>query len=171
MTKPVLVLISGGLDSAVLLYWTLSEGLRPRVLDFIFPGRLSAETAAADRIATAAGVGPIARIELPFVQAPREELSAHIPKRNLMYYGIAASIAEQWELDRIFGGHIRPDGESFADARPDFFDSLNSLIAASTHSGNGRCCRIETPFIQKSKGLYFSMSDIVGLEDPVIASR
>ncbi|MBI2890592.1 MAG: 7-cyano-7-deazaguanine synthase [Nitrospirae bacterium] len=151
MTKPVLVLLSGGVDSSVLLYWTLSLCLHPRVLDFQYPGRLEEEAQAAARVSGAASVGPVVRIDLPFVDAPKEEHSAYIPKRNLIYYGIAASIAEQWEFDTIYGGHIDPDGRSFSDARADFFDALNSLIAASSHTGSSRPCRVETPFIRKSK--------------------
>ncbi|MBI2058685.1 MAG: 7-cyano-7-deazaguanine synthase [Nitrospirae bacterium] len=163
MAAEVLVLLSGGLDSAVLLAWVKAQGRTPVVLDFDFPARLNAERRAAESLARSAGIERIHRVSLPFVETPNEAFSNYIPRRNLMFYGIAASMAEQWSLPEIYGGHIRSDADSFPDARPEYFESLNTLIAAaSLRSGNHRC-RIITPFVSMDKPQIVRMGNDLGV--------
>ena len=150
MSQLALVLVSGGVDSAVLLYMLAECDIKTLALDFHFPGRLKSEARASENVARAARVVRFVRINLPFVDPPKEEFSAYIPKRNMMFYGIAATLAGQWDLDEIYGGHIHPDGRIFPDACKKYFNSLNNLISASA-SKDVRRCRIVTPLIEMGK--------------------
>ncbi|MBI2890872.1 MAG: 7-cyano-7-deazaguanine synthase [Nitrospirae bacterium] len=151
MSERVLVLVSGGLDSAVLLYDLIRQGRCVWVLDVEFPGRSRAESEASRRVAEAAGVERLNRIDLPFIQAPLADRHGYIPNRNVMFYGIAASLAEQWGIREIFGGHLAGDGQFFLDASRSFFDDLNRLLALAAGGDQGRACRILTPLIEMTK--------------------
>lgn len=123
-----LVLLSGGVDSATALWWAKAQGWQLATVTFIFPGRRKKELRAARTLAASSGSGENYEITLPFVDAPKADKSCYIPKRNLMFYGIAAFLAEKINAGCIVGGHIRHDREIFPDARPEYLKKLNQLV-------------------------------------------
>jgi 7-cyano-7-deazaguanine synthase len=157
------VLLSGGLDSAVLLYDVVRQSRRVWVLDFEFPGRSRAESGAARRVAEAAGVERFNRIDLPFIQVPAADRHGYIPNRNVMFYGMAASLAEQWGIREIFGGHIAGDGQFFLDASRSFFDDLNRLLILAVGGDQERACRILTPLIEMTKAQVVNLGREIGV--------
>ncbi len=126
--KKSLVLFSGGIDSGVLLWWAKKRGYKLATLSFQFPGRRRGEIKAVSRLRELSGAAENFDLFLPFVDPPKSEESCYIPQRNLMYYGIAASLAEKIGATLILGGHIRHDGAVFKDAAPAFFAKLQKLI-------------------------------------------
>jgi 7-cyano-7-deazaguanine synthase len=153
-----LVLLSGGLDSAVALAWALRRGEAVLTVSFSFPGRPRAEAAAARRIANASGLTPPRVIRVPVLHmtgspegAPgrRDAPPGFVPHRNLVYYSLALAAAAEAGATRIIGGHLKTDGESFADARPAFFGALSRL--ASRGKPPGTSCRIVLPFATMTK--------------------
>jgi len=123
----VLLLFSGGLDSGVLLWRLKSEGATVSTLSLFFPGRRKMEIHSAKKLAALAGLKDNHKVFLPFVPPPKAEKGCYIPKRNLMVYGIAASLAETIGAKKIFGGHIRHDGEVFEDAKKSYLMKISAL--------------------------------------------
>ena len=100
-----LVLLSGGLDSAVALYWAISKNLESLAFTFTYPLQTKKERRASFRIAKSAGCR-IQKTHVGFLkeigdisEAGRAKLGkrtplSYIPSRNLIFYGIASSAAE-----------------------------------------------------------------------------
>jgi 7-cyano-7-deazaguanine synthase len=102
-----IVLLSGGVDSAVTLWWAKEQGWRIRPLTFDYFRRPSKENVAVDALTTQAGTEPVRRVDLPFLKEVddlREEgfenrrlldsPEGYIPGRNLIFYGLAGHYAE-----------------------------------------------------------------------------
>ncbi|OGR95034.1 MAG: hypothetical protein A2902_04375 [Elusimicrobia bacterium RIFCSPLOWO2_01_FULL_64_13] len=147
--KKAIVLLSGGLDSAVCLWWAERKGFRLATLTFTFPGRRARELAATRRLRRLAGSKENYEVHLPFVPPPKAEEACHIPARNLMYYGVAASLAGAVGAGTVVGGHILHDGAVFRDARPEYLAAVEGL--ARKESRAGRAVRFVFPFIRADK--------------------
>lgn len=136
------VMLSGGLDSAVALFWARAQGFALLPLSIEFAGRPARELEAAAAIAHAAGGGPLAKMPLPFVRLAHELPSykaperpvpyGYIPLRNLLFYTLAAYHAEANGARFVVGGQLLEDAQEFPDASPTYFREMNDLIARST---------------------------------------
>ncbi len=144
-----LILISGGVDSAVLLGWAKRQGYRLATLSILFPGRRRGELRAVSRLRKLAGSRENFDVHLPFIDPPQADQSCFIPQRNLMYYGMAASLAEKIGAGLILGGHIRHDGVVFKDAAPGYFARMQKLILPVR--GRGPRITLRFPFINMDK--------------------
>lgn len=162
-----LVLLSGGIDSAVALAWARARGWNVRPVCFAHPGRPRREAEAARHVARSAGLPAPLEIDVPLLRmtgSPQyawarvgggrgdgkgEGLPAgYIPHRNLVYYGLALVVAAQEGARWIVGGHLKTDGLEHTDARPPFFEGLNSLAALGTPPGLGEPCRVVLPLAE-----------------------
>lgn len=152
MGSKAIVLLSGGIDSGVLLWWARSRGWKTVVLSFTFPGRRKMELLACRRLAALSGSKENFEVDLSFIDPPKASRGCYIPKRNLMYYGVAASLADKIQADFILGGHIRHDGAVFKDARLPFLRKIEALANV-----DGRKARFLFPFIG------FDKKDIIKL--------
>lgn len=138
----VIVLLSGGIDSAVALWWAKRRFREVRALTFTFSGRAAPERRGAHRLARAARVR-IEEIEVHFLRESqdRNRHAGYIPARNLVFYSIALARAETFGAAAVVGGHTRDDPSRFPDAGRPFFRRLESLAA----SGGYAKVRILTP--------------------------
>ena len=151
------VLLSGGLDSAVCLYLArrVNEGVVG--LSFNYYGRRSVEREAAVKLAAAAGVELI-QVEVDFLKEASDVVGApeqlggvtqvYIPARNIIFYGIAAHFAERVGANRIYGGHIKSDALRFQDASEAFFEKFNTLLSNHLVS---KGVQVTTPLIRFEK--------------------
>ena len=154
-----LVMLSGGLDSAVALYWALDKGYSIETITFDYFLRSAREGESAKKISKAAGC-PMRRFDLNFLKeiedtenrnpGLRSVPSAYIPSRNLIFYGIASSIAEYLDTKYLVGGHNRDDVESFPDASPEFFKEFNKITSLGLRTG-ARTGRVLLPLARMSK--------------------
>lgn len=156
-----IVLLSGGLDSAVALYWAINRGHDVETLTFDYYRRTKKEALACENIARYAGC-PNRRIELGFLKEiddSRKEMrndglldaeSAYIPCRNLIFYGIAASFAEVRNSRYIVGGHNKNDAATFPDSSPAFFHKFNETASAGRITGS-RTGKVILPFSRLDK--------------------
>jgi 7-cyano-7-deazaguanine synthase len=135
-----IVLLSGGLDSAVALFWALKKGFEVETLTFDYFLRSKREILACRRIAKLAGVkNRVIKLEfLKEVEDSKSETrnpilrtapSAYIPSRNIIFYGIASSFAETIDAKYIVGGHNKNDIESFPDSSKRFFTKFNETTS------------------------------------------
>ncbi|MEM0442083.1 MAG: 7-cyano-7-deazaguanine synthase [Candidatus Nitrosocaldus sp.] len=136
-----LVLLSGGIDSATCLYWAKSKGYEVYALTLNYHNRWIKEIEAARLIARDADIMLI-ELELPFVKeafnvygySPSNykdddlRWPFYIPSKNLLFYSIAAHIAEYMHVRWIVGGHNRDDMLFFKDASKEYIDGINRLF-------------------------------------------
>jgi 7-cyano-7-deazaguanine synthase len=159
-----IVLLSGGVDSAVTLWWAKEQGWRIRPLTFDYFRRPSKENVAVDALTTQAGTEPVRRVDLPFLKEVDdlrtegfenrrllESPEGYIPGRNLIFYGLAGHYAELDGVRYIVGGHNGIDPESFPDSSPKFFNFLNSVFHMSLWSYDTSPVQILVPLSGKSK--------------------
>ncbi|MHB2037547.1 MAG: 7-cyano-7-deazaguanine synthase QueC [Nitrososphaerales archaeon] len=142
-----IVLLSGGLDSTVALFWALESGYAVETLTFDYFLRSKSEIRACRKIAKHANViNKVVKLEfLKEVEDSKKESnnpmlesapSAYIPSRNLIFYGIASSFAELADAKYIVGGHNKNDVASFPDSSREFFHQFNSTSSLGKISKN-----------------------------------
>jgi len=159
-----IVLLSGGVDSAVTLWWANKQGWRIRPLTFDYFRRPSQENVAVEALTKKAGTEPVRRVDLPFLKEVDDLRSegfenrrlldspeGYIPGRNLIFYGLAGYYAELDGVRYIVGGHNGIDPESFPDSSPKFFNFLNSVFHMSLWSYDASPVQILVPLSGKSK--------------------
>lgn len=154
-----IVLLSGGLDSAVNLGQAVSQGQVLLALTFTYGQRAAArEVQAATALAGHYRV-PHQVIALPFLAGitrtslvdgaedipagSLEELDRDrrtstakvwVPNRNGLFINIAAAFAEAMEGDTVLTGFNREEGAAFPDNSPDFVTAANAALGYSTLS-------------------------------------
>jgi 7-cyano-7-deazaguanine synthase len=169
--KRAVVLLSGGLDSAVTLFFAKAKGFLPFALIFDYGQRHKKEINCAKKIARSAGCPyKILKIDLPWkgsslldknirlrgsvlgVRDTKEIPSTYVPARNTIFLSFALSFAEAINARAIFIGAHAQDYSGYPDCRPEYFKSFSKVIEKGTKAGvEGRKVRIITPLINKTK--------------------
>lgn len=137
------VMLSGGVDSTVALWWARAEGLEPLPVSIEFAGRPRRELEAVERVVKASGAAPLTRMPLPFVHLAGELPAyrggerpvpyGYIPMRNLLFYTLAAYHADGHGARYIVGGQLKEDAIDFPDASAAYFGHVNELLKRSTN--------------------------------------
>lgn len=166
--KKAIVLLSGGIDSAVTLYLARRGGFRPTALIFDYGQRHKKEIGFAKRIAKKART-PYKVIKLSFPRKGSSLLdrkahipsqrsfgeikkgipSTYVPARNLIFLSIATSFAESVRGESVFIGAHTQDFSGYPDCRKAFFDIFKKAITEGTKYG--KRIKIRAPLIEKSK--------------------
>ena len=164
-TKAI-VLLSGGLDSAVALWWAKKKDWRLYTVTFNYYQRHRREIDSAEKLTKAAGVVEHKVIDVQYLKEIadstllkeaslnieiKDRPGIYVPARNTVFYGIAASWAETIEARWIIGGHNRMDFKQFPDSTPEYFSLFNRLLRIGTWIGRKRPIRILTPLSKMNK--------------------
>ncbi len=148
----VLVLASGGLDSAVALFWAVRRFGAPNVsiLAFDYAGRPRGERRSLARLTRAAWMPRAMTVRLPLVGPTRADGApdGYIPAKNAVFYAFALAVAEREGIPVIVGGHTRDDGALYRDARASFFRQMNLLARAGRPSRERPAPRFVMPLIR-----------------------
>lgn len=168
-----LVLLSGGIDSAVALYWAMNKGYKVDTITFNYFLRSSKESESCKCVAKSAGVKNSV-INLDFLKEIEDTKernenpmlkhapSAYIPARNLIFYGIANSIAEVADVKYVIGGHNKNDAQSFPDSSQRFFYEFNKTASLGKISKN-RTGKVMLPLAKLNKGQVVKLGKKLGV--------
>lgn len=155
------MLLSGGLDSAVVLYFAKRQGYKCHSLIFDYGQRHIREVSFAVRIAKAAGCAyRILKIGLPWkgsalldkkIRVPDKITkgvpATYVPGRNIIFLSFALSFAETIKAQAIFIGAHAQDYSGYPDCRPEFLAAFSRMAKAGTV---GRL-NILAPLLHKNK--------------------
>lgn len=164
------VLVSGGMDSAVTAAIALSESPRAAFLHVRYGARAQAREEASFRalagyygikdvrvvdLAALAFLGGSAltdrSIEIPEAAPDKPGIPVtYVPFRNAHFLAIAASWCEILGYDRIYIGAVEEDSSGYPDCRRIFYDAFEEVIRLGTRPGPD--VRIATPVIRMNKG-------------------
>jgi len=170
--KQVIVLLSGGLDSATTLAIAQSKGFDCYALSFSYGQRHNAELNAATKIASLANViehkifdidlatfkgSALTDDEICVPQADSATASegipvTYVPARNTVFLSIALAWAEVLQIEDIFIGVNAVDYSGYPDCRPEFIQAYEIMANLATKAGvEGNALKIQTPLISLSK--------------------
>jgi 7-cyano-7-deazaguanine synthase len=170
MTEKAVVLLSGGLDSAVCMAVAKDMGYELLPISFDYGQRHSREIDAAKLVAkyydarhlvmkiNLAAIGGSAltdkTMDLPKGNLKNAEIpSTYVPGRNLIFLSYALAFAEVNEASRIFIGVNALDYSGYPDCRPEFINLFQNVADYATKTAAEKKCRIiiETPLLNLSK--------------------
>jgi 7-cyano-7-deazaguanine synthase len=171
-SRPAVVLLSGGLDSATTLAIAKEQGFLLQALSFRYGQRHQVEISAARRVATAIGVERHAVVDIDLRQFGGSALTAdipvpkargheeigqgipitYVPARNTIFLSYALALAEVRGSSDIFIGVNELDYSGYPDCRPEYIAAFQQMAALATKAGvEGRGLTIHTPLINLSK--------------------
>jgi 7-cyano-7-deazaguanine synthase len=171
-TRPAVVLLSGGLDSATTLAIAKQEGFAPLALSFRYGQRHEVELQAARRVAEAAGVAKHIIVEIDLrvfggsaltsdIPVPKGRSSArmtseipvtYVPARNTIFLSYALAFAEVSGAQDIFIGVNAVDYSGYPDCRPEFVRSFEAMANLATKAAvEGKHLTIHMPLISLTK--------------------
>lgn len=174
-TKKAIILLSGGLDSATVLYHAKAKGFTLYCLIFEYGQRHRKEINRAKRIAQRARCRyQLQRITLPWqgsslldkkVRLPQQGKidakkipSTYVPARNIIFLSFAASFAEAIGAKAVFIGVNAVDYSGYPDCRPEFFQAYQTALKRGLKTGvEGTTIKIYTPLIYKTKAQIIKM--------------
>lgn len=173
MSKPAVVLLSGGLDSTTCLAIAKSQGFAPYALSFRYGQRHTHEVEAAARVAEAMGVARHVVMDIDLrtfggsaltadIDVPKDrDVAAHgdeipvtyVPARNTIFLSFALAWAEVLGAADIFAGMNALDYSGYPDCRPDYIHAYEAMANLATRAGVEGTTKltIHTPLIELSK--------------------
>jgi len=172
-TKPAVVLVSGGMDSAVALAIAQEQGYACHALSVRYGQRHTSELDAADRIARALDAVAHKTVEVDLrsiggsaltdadIEVPLDSNEdpaspaipvTYVPARNTIMLSLALGWAEVLGAADIFCGVNAVDYSGYPDCRPEFIAAFEALANLATKAGvEGVGFRVHAPLIHMSK--------------------
>jgi 7-cyano-7-deazaguanine synthase len=171
MTTPSLrkavVLVSGGMDSAVTLALAREQGFACHALSVDYGQRHLSELAAAARVASLLGAVEHKTVPVDLRSIGGSALTAdidvptqggagipvtYVPARNTIMLAVALGWAEALGAADIFCGVNAVDYSGYPDCRPEFVEAFARLANLATKAGvEGAHLRVHAPLIRLSK--------------------
>ena len=165
--KKAVVLVSGGMDSAVVLAIAKSQGFTPYALSVRYGQRHTSELDAAASVATLEGAAEhkIVSVDLRAIggSALTDDIEVpeaggdgipvtYVPARNTIMLFIALGWAEVLGAQDIFCGVNAVDYSGYPDCRPEFIEAFQTLANLATKAGvEGRTLHVHAPLQYLSK--------------------
>lgn len=167
MTTGAVVLVSGGMDSAVTLALARERGRECHALSVRYGQRHSSELDAAARMALALGPdrhrvldldlrvfgGSALTADIAVPEAPTDGVPVtYVPARNTIMLALALGYAEVLGAREIWCGVNAVDYSGYPDCRPEFIAAFERTANLATRAGiEGAGFAIEAPLIAMSK--------------------
>ncbi len=172
MSAGVIVLLSGGLDSATVLAMAGHEGYRLHAMTFDYGQRHAWEIQAARRLAERHAVVHHAVVNIDLRQFGGSALTdqlevpkhrqvqeigdgiplTYVPARNTVFLSLALAWAEVLGIQDIMIGVNAVDYSGYPDCRAEFIAAFERMANLATRAAvEGQTMRIQTPLIAMSK--------------------
>jgi 7-cyano-7-deazaguanine synthase len=162
--KRAILLLSGGIDSAVALYLLKSRNYDVVAISINYPGRGERERESARILAKLTNTRLI-EVDIPFMkeivelwnnkeERPEHLRDAHpstIPARNAIIYAVAAYYAEILGINIIVAGHNADDTKYFPDTSRMFRKIISRALTIGTHIGKTKGLRVIAPLSKLNK--------------------
>lgn len=171
--KPAVVLVSGGMDSAVVLAIARERGFAPHALSVRYGQRHTSELDAAARVAQALGATAHKTVHVDLrslggsaltdetIQVPVDSDGhvigadipvTYVPARNTIMLSIALGWAEVLGATDLFCGVNAVDYSGYPDCRPEFIAGFEALANLATKAGvEGAGFRVHAPLMRMTK--------------------
>jgi 7-cyano-7-deazaguanine synthase len=166
--KNAVVLVSGGMDSAVVLALAREEGFSAYALSVSYGQRHTSELQAADRVSQALGAAAHKTVNVDLRSIGGSALTdsdievpeaggagipvTYVPARNTIMLSVALGWAEVLGATDIFCGVNAVDYSGYPDCRPEFIAAFENLANLATKAGvEGAGLRIRAPLLKMSK--------------------
>lgn len=172
MRKPAVVLVSGGMDSAVVLAIAREQGFAVHALSVRYGQRHTSELDAAARVAKALGAVAHKTVNVDLRSIGGSALtddiavptdtdghvmgegipSTYVPARNTIMLSVALGWAEVLGATDLFCGVNAVDYSGYPDCRPEFIAGFEALANLATKAGvEGSRFRVHAPLMRMSK--------------------
>ncbi|HUH91512.1 MAG TPA: 7-cyano-7-deazaguanine synthase QueC, partial [Lysobacter sp.] len=164
------VLVSGGMDSAVVIAMAREQGFAVHALSLNYGQRHTSELEAADRVAKALGAVAHKTVGVDLrsiggsaltdeIDVPLDEASGadaipvtYVPARNTIMLSVALGWAEVLGAADLFCGVNAVDYSGYPDCRPEFIATFEKLANLATKAGvEGAGIRVHAPLQFMSK--------------------
>lgn len=184
--RPAVVLLSGGMDSAVVLAIACEQGFRPHALSVRYGQRHTSELDAAAEVARLHGAvaHKVVHVDLralggsaltdDAIAVPEDTdghvigqgiPSTYVPARNTIMLSVALGWAEVLGATDLFCGVNAVDYSGYPDCRPEFIAAFERLANLATRAGvEGGGIRIHAPLMALSKGDIVRRGDALGVD-------
>ena len=170
--KPAVVLVSGGMDSAVVLAIAREAGFDAHALSVRYGQRHTSELDAAARVASALGavVHKTVHVDLRSIggssltadiAVPTDDdgheigvgiPSTYVPARNTIMLSVALGWSEVLGGTDLFCGVNAVDYSGYPDCRPEFIEGFEQLANLATKAGvEGAGLRVHAPLMRMGK--------------------
>ncbi|MBF0164342.1 MAG: 7-cyano-7-deazaguanine synthase QueC [Magnetococcales bacterium] len=173
MVERAVVLLSGGMDSAVCLHAAHALGRELYPISFRYGQRHRQELAAAEAIVARLPVARWLVLDLPLDRIGGSALTdptmvpakgglgegipaTYVPARNTIFLSLALGWAETLQAQEIFIGVNAIDYSGYPDCRPVFVEAFERLANLATREGVTR-----QPFAIRAPLLHLSKAEIV----------
>lgn len=169
--RKAVVLLSGGMDSAVALWVAKRDGYEVTALSFDYGQRHRRELQSARAVARHANVAEHKIVTLDLASwggssltdasqsvedgnIERQDIPAtYVPARNMVFLAVAASLAEAIGARDIYIGVSQVDYSGYVDCRRSFIEAMEAAINQGTVCGaeQGDPIHLHAPFEQMTK--------------------
>jgi 7-cyano-7-deazaguanine synthase len=188
----MVVLLSGGLDSATVAAWARARGYEVIGLSIDYGQRHRCELDAAKALASHLGLADhiVLRVDLSAfggsaltdaaIPVPRDRPDAalaaeipttYVPARNTVFLALALALAEARGATAIGVGVNAIDYSGYPDCRPEFLDAFRHLAALATKAGvEGHAPEIVAPLVDLTKAEIVELGVELGLDQGLTTS-
>lgn len=170
------MLLSGGVDSAVVLALALRDGFEIHAISFLYGQRHRVELNAAHRLAdhykvtqhvvvaidpTVFGGAVLTGGDQRF--GPDEAPATYVPARNTLFLSHAVAWAEALGAYDVFLGPNADDAAGYPDCQEPYLRAFERVAALGTQAGRRRGMTIHAPLVHRSKREVVDLARALGV--------
>jgi 7-cyano-7-deazaguanine synthase len=182
-SRPAIVLLSGGLDSATAAAAARHEGFQLYALTVRYGQRHAREIAAARQVARALDVERHVELDVNLAAfggsalTTDEEIpkgrdidagtipSTYVPARNMVLLSLALAWSEALGARDIFIGVNAVDYSGYPDCRPEFLDAFEAAARRATRAGvEGETFAVRAPLLHMTKAQIIRLGTDLGVD-------